>query len=47
MSDNVTQEMIEDGMARADKAACGSGNSRCFALPDLLAEARKTCTPKG
>ena len=34
-------------MARAEKAACGSCSKRCFALPDPLDEARRTCTPKG
>ena len=34
-------------MARAEKVACGSGTARCFALPDPVDEARKTCTPKG
>ena len=34
-------------MARAEKVACGSGTACCFALPDPVDEARKTCTPKG
>ena len=47
MADKLTEAMIAEGMARAEKAVCGSGHSRCFALPDPLAEARKTCNPKG
>ena len=43
----LTQRMIAEAMARAEKVACGSGHSRCFALPDPLEEIRKTCTPKG
>ena len=43
----LTQEMIEDGMARAEKVACAPGDDRCYPFPDRLAEARKTCTPQG
>jgi hypothetical protein len=44
---DLTQEMLDEGMARAEKAACGSLSTRCFALPDPLDEARTSCTPKG
>jgi hypothetical protein len=47
MADELTQEMIAEGMARAERAACGSGHRRCFVLPDPLPEARMRCTPKG
>ena len=43
----LTEERIAEAMARAAKVACGSGNQRCFALPDPVDEVRKTCTPKG
>jgi hypothetical protein len=43
----LTDEMITEAMARAEKVACSPGNARCFALPDPVAEAQKTCTPKG
>ena len=43
----LTEELIAEAMSRAEKVACASGNARCFALPDPMAEARKTCTPKG
>jgi hypothetical protein len=39
--------MHDEGMAPAEKVACGSYNTRCFAVPDRLDEARKSCTPKG
>ena len=42
----LTEELIAEGMARAERVAC-QGNARCFALPDPLAEVRKTCTPQG
>jgi hypothetical protein len=44
---DLTQEMLDAGMARAEKAACGSFNQRCYAFPDPIEEARKSCTPKG
>jgi hypothetical protein len=43
----LTEEMIAEAMAGAEKVACSPGNSRCFALPGPVVEARKTCTPKG
>jgi hypothetical protein len=43
----LTEKRIAEAMACAEKAACGSGNLRCFALPDPVDEVRKTCTPKG
>ena len=48
MSDpELTQDMIEDGMARAEKVACPPGDDRCYAFPDPLVAARQSCTPKG
>jgi hypothetical protein len=47
MADKLTEEMIAEGMARAKKVACSPGTARCFALPDPVVEARKTCTPQG
>jgi hypothetical protein len=43
----LTQAMIDDGMARAERAACTPGDGRCYVFPDPLDEARQTCTPKG
>jgi hypothetical protein len=43
---HLTQEMIEDGMARVEKAACTPGDGCCSVFPDPLEEARQTCTPK-
>ena len=42
----LTEEKIAAAMAKADRRVC-VGSDRCFALPHLLADARKTCTPKG
>jgi hypothetical protein len=44
---DLTQEMLDEGMARAGKVTCGSFSTRCFAFPDPLDEARASCTPKG
>jgi len=43
----LTQEMIDADMARAEKVACVPGDHRCYAFPDPLEEARQSCTPKG
>jgi hypothetical protein len=42
----LTEELIAEGMARAERVAC-QGNARCFARPDPLAEVRTTGTPQG
>jgi len=37
MADTLTQDMIEEGMARAEKLACGSEDSHAKgSLPDRL-----------
>jgi hypothetical protein len=43
----LCQEMIREALARAEKAACAPGDSRCYASPDPLEDARQSCTPKG
>ena len=43
----LTEVRIAEAMTRAENVACGSGHTRCLALPDPVDEARKTCTPKG
>ena len=43
----LTQEMLDEAMARAEKAACAPGDDRCYPLADPLHEAQQTCTPKG
>ena len=30
MTPELTQEMIDEGMARADKVACSPGDQRCY-----------------
>jgi hypothetical protein len=47
MTPELTEEVITAAMARAEKVACDSGHSRCFALPDPLEDAQASCTPKG
>jgi hypothetical protein len=47
MAELVTQEMIAEGMVRAEKGACSPGDDRCYLLPDPLDEVRASCTPMG
>jgi len=47
MVDKVTQEMIQEGMARAEKVACRPGDDRCYSLPYDVESAQQTCTAKG
>jgi hypothetical protein len=42
----LTEAMITAAMAKAEARLC-VGSDRCFAFPDLLVDARQTCTPKG
>ena len=46
MAELVTQAMIEEGMARAEKVACSPGDSRCYAFPNRIEDVRASCTPK-
>ena len=41
-----SDEMIAAAMAKANARVC-VGSDRCYAFPDPLFEARKTCTPIG
>jgi hypothetical protein len=43
----LTDELIAEGMARAEKVACPPGDQRCLPLPYDVESARQTCTPKG
>jgi len=47
MVDKLTQEMIAEAMARAEKAACRPGNDCCFPLPYGVESAVSTCSPQG
>jgi hypothetical protein len=47
MADKLTQEIIDEGMARAEKGACRPDDDCCDALPDDVTSAHQTCTPKG
>jgi len=47
MAGTLTQEMIEEGMARAEKVACRPGDDRCYAFPNRLEDAQASWTPKG
>ena len=42
----LTEELIATAMTKADARVC-VGSDRCFAFPDLLVDARQTCTLKG
>jgi hypothetical protein len=46
MDDALTEDMIVEGKARAEKVACRSGDDRCSALPYDVTSAQQTCTPK-
>jgi hypothetical protein len=43
----LTEEMIAEGLAHAEKVACALGDHRCLPLPHLLSDARASCAPKG
>jgi hypothetical protein len=43
----LTQELIAEAMARAEKGACRPGDDRCYAIPNRLKDAKGSCTPKG
>jgi hypothetical protein len=47
MTPELIEDVIAEAMARAEKVACSPGHGRCFALPDPVVEARKSCSPKG
>jgi len=36
MADRLTEQMIEDGIAWAEKVACPPGDDRCYPFPDPL-----------
>ena len=42
----LTEDLIAAAVAKAGARVC-VGSDRCFAFPDLLVDARQTCTPKG
>ena len=46
MADKVTQELIEDGMARAEKVACRPGDHWCYPFANRLEDAQSGCMPK-
>jgi hypothetical protein len=43
----LTEELIAEAMARAEKVACTPGDQRCLPLPYDVVGALATCTPKG
>jgi hypothetical protein len=43
----LTEEMIAEAMARAEKVACTPGDPRCLPLPCSVSGALESCTPKG
>src|SRR5829696_1682809 len=42
----LTEEIIAEAMARAEKIACRPGDHRCYAFPNRLQDAMATCTLK-
>jgi hypothetical protein len=46
MADTLTEEVIAEAMARAEKVACRPGNQRCYAFPSPIEVARASRTPK-
>ena len=43
----LTQAMIDEGMARAETVVCRPGDDRCYPFLDPIALVRTTCTPQG
>jgi len=43
----LTQEMIAEALARAEKVACSPGDDRCYPFRWILQGARESCTPQG
>jgi hypothetical protein len=43
----LTEELIAEAMARAEKVACRPGDHRCLPLPYDVENARHACTPTG
>jgi hypothetical protein len=43
----LTEDLIAEAMARAEKVACTPGDHRCLPLPFDVTSAHQTCTPKG
>ena len=43
----LTQEMIDEGMARAETVACSPGDTCYYPFRWSLEQARESCTPKG
>ena len=44
MADKLTQEMIAEGMARAERVACRPADERCLPLPYDVESARASCS---
>jgi len=45
VAENVTQELIEDGMTRAEKISCTAHDGRCYPFPNRQEDVRVSCTP--
>src|SRR3954462_2341406 len=43
----LTEEMIEAAMAKADARVCVPGDQRCYAFPYGFEDVEKSCTPQG
>jgi hypothetical protein len=47
MADKLTEDMIAEGMARAEKVAGRPDDHRCYAFANRREDAQASCTPKG
>ena len=43
----ITDELIAEGMARADRVVCGDGVTRCYAFSHPVEEVEASRTPDG
>jgi len=47
MAEHLTEDMMAEGMARAEKVACRPGEGRCYAFPNPVEDVSASGTPKG
>jgi hypothetical protein len=47
MTRELTEDVIAEATARAERVACQPGDDRCYAFPHRLVDARASCTSKG
>ena len=47
VSTHLTEELLAEAVARAEKVACSPGDHRCSRFPDRQKDTRTSCTPTG